>query len=216
MVDRVLPYVSVRRTWNFDDVRKQDFLQTGIIFNLTGQTYAEFWHNRRRERFSGIEFAGIRDWNVFARSNFSDPVRIGFFLSRGRRIARFTDPPMVGDGTDAEIFATFKPLTRLVIQPSLNFSELHERDGGPEIFSGYILRTRTTFQFTRELFLRLVLEYNDFSESLDIQPLLTYKLNPFTLFFIGSTASYRKFDDPNEFAQTERQFFAKFQYLFRS
>ena len=45
---------------------------------------------------------------------------------------------------------------------------------------------------------------------------MTYKLNPFTLFYIGSTQVYREFADPrDELTPVERQYFAKFQYLFR-
>ena len=43
------------------------------------------------------------------------------------------------------------------------------------LFAGYVLRTRTNLQFTRELFLRVVVQYNDFSQRLDVEPLLTYK-----------------------------------------
>ena len=46
---------------------------------------------------------------------------------------------------------------------------------------------------------------------------MTYKLNPFTLLYVGSTQVYHDFQDPrrNEFTPIERQYFAKFQYLFR-
>jgi len=52
----------------------------------------------------------------------------------------------------------------------------------------------------------------------NVYPLLSYKLNPFTIFYAGSTYDGRDFDDSrrNNFIQTQRQFFVKLQYLIRS
>ena len=109
---------------------------------------------------------------------------------------------------------TIKPIDRLVIEPRFNHFSLKDTDGN-ELSSGYVFRTRTDYQFTRELFIRLVIQYNDFDQRLNFEPLLTYKLNPFSVFFIGSThGSVDNFNNGN-FVQADRQFFMKFQYLFR-
>lgn len=214
LVDQVTPSVFVRRDWNFDGVTKRTLFEPSIWFNLVGQTFLNFWYDFGSERFADVEFDDIQRWGLFVNSNFSDPVRLGFFLSYGETIFRDPDAPLLDTGANAEFFATLKPLSRLVISPSVNYSTLEDPDGR-ELFDGFILRTRTSLQFTRELFLRIVVQYNDFSQELNIEPLLTYKVNPFTLFFIGSTHAYQDFDEPNQFAQTSRQLFAKFQYLFR-
>jgi hypothetical protein len=214
LVDQFTPNVSVRREWNFAGDGKRLQIQPGIWLNLTGQTYLEVWYTLQSERFAGAEFSDVNRLGMFAQTNVVDPVRVGVFFSRGRSIYRDPEAPLRGTGTDFEVFATLKPLTRLVIQPSLTYAELHRPDG-TELFGGYILRTRTSFQFTRELFLRLVVQYDDFSQALSIEPLLTYKVNPFTLFFVGSNLAYQDYGAPERFAHTSRQLFAKFQYLWR-
>jgi hypothetical protein len=104
----------------------------------------------------------------------------------------------------------------MTVEPSLIFSSLDRHDTGEEIFSGWILRTRNTLSFSRQLFLRLVLQYDDFDQQFNVEPLVTYKLNPFTLFYIGSTQVYRELPGQrDELTPVERQYFAKFQYLFR-
>jgi len=67
-----------------------------------------------------------------------------------------------------------------------------------------------------------VVQYDDFSERLDIEPLLTYRVNPFTKFYIGITGGYRYYDntdytelDESEWSLDSRQIFAKVQYLFK-
>jgi hypothetical protein len=83
---------------------------------------------------------------------------------------------------------------------------------------------KTNYQFTRELFLRLVLQYDDFEGELNIEPLLSYELNPFSVFYVGASVNEFDFDhetrDPMErtgdgFEPTEWQVFFKFQYFFR-
>jgi hypothetical protein len=68
-------------------------------------------------------------------------------------------------------------------------------------------------------------EYVDDAHAYSVDPLLSYKINPFTVFFLGSSHSFNEFtDDPatsaieiqnDGYRQTERLFFVKFQYLFR-
>ena len=69
----------------------------------------------------------------------------------------------------------------------------------------------------------MVVQYDDFERQVDLEPLVTYKLNPFTKFYVGMNSSYHSFnrdDYPILTSETEwklnsRQFFAKLQYLFR-
>jgi hypothetical protein len=215
VVTQVTPNIYVERSWNHGGVRKVDLVEPSISFELAGQTTVEFWYSVGRERFANVEFDGIRHWNVRARSEFIDPVSLEVYLSRGKTILRDLDAPLLGVGTDAEVVAVVKLFSRLVVEPSVEFSRLSEPNDGPELFSSYIVRARTSLQFTREFFLRLVVQYNDFSGELNIEPLVTYTMNPFTLFYIGSAHAYRNYGQPDRFEQTSRQLFAKFQYLFR-
>ena len=122
--------------------------------------------------------------------------------------------PILADQISVNYNLTIKPIDRLVIQPSLNSINLQDIDKN-ELRDGFIFRTRTEYQFTKELFLRVVVQYNDFIRRLDIEPLLTYKINPFSMFFIGSTHRASDLNPTNEFIQSDRQIFMKFQYLFR-
>ncbi len=214
-VDQIRPSIYLERSWNFQGQRKIDFVRPLISLNLKGQTYLELAYRRGRERFADVDFDNLWRAYVYADSRFSELVGVELFVARGREIARLRQPPIVGSSTDVELSATIKPFTRLLIEPSLVYARLKQLNGGQQIFDGYILRNRTSFQFTRELFLRVVVEYDNFDQFLSIEPLLTYKINPFTLFYVGSAHGYQDYDSPERFAQTTRQFFAKFQYLIR-
>ncbi|MGD2216258.1 MAG: DUF5916 domain-containing protein [Gemmatimonadales bacterium] len=214
-IHRLQPVLFTQRIWNWDWLPKDDVFVTNLQITWLGETLTVLEYAWGRERFRDIWFEGQRNWTFVLESGFSEILRPSLVVRHGDRIARFTDPPAPGVGTDVEVWLELKPLTRWVIQPSLQYSELHDRDSGEEYFSGYILRVRTVLQFTREFFVRLVVQYDDFDKALSFEPLITYRLNPFSMFYIGSTHGYLDYSQPGGFRQAERQFFAKFQYLFR-
>jgi hypothetical protein len=111
-------------------------------------------------------------------------------------------------------WATIKPTEQFNVQPGFWYSKLSYPDGGPTIFDVWVARARFNFQFNRELSLRLVLQYDDEDRTYSVEPLLTYKINPFTVFYIGSTHGLKDYD-PNADGVTlqQQQFFAKLQYL---
>ncbi|MBF8249280.1 MAG: hypothetical protein HW374_2080 [Bacteroidetes bacterium] len=45
---------------------------------------------------------------------------------------------------------------------------------------------------------------------------ISYKWNPFTIFYAGSTSSLQDYGNPSGVRQTARQYFVKLQYLWRS
>jgi hypothetical protein len=123
----------------------------------------------------------------------------------------------LGDGYENEFYATIKLWQRLIINPTYNYSELSYPNDGGKIFAGYVLRTRINYQLAREWFLRLIVQYENFDRTVSIEPLLSYKLNPFTIFYLGSTHGYQKLGNTSpDYEPTSRQFFLKFQYLFRA
>jgi len=209
---RLIPNLMIGRVWNYDGKRKDEWLRPGFEGVFAYQTEIEIGYLWSRERFQGIYFPGIRRVELEVNSKFSDPVTIGLLYNAGRTIARNLDIPVLGRSTDLSLWGTIKPLSSFVISPELSYSHMDYPDG-TEIFEGYILRSKFNYQFTRELMARLVIQYDDFERHFDIEPLLSYKLNPFTIFYIGSTHAYEKFDGYDGLTQIQQQFFLKFQYL---
>jgi hypothetical protein len=82
-------------------------------------------------------------------------------------------------------------------------------------YDGYITRFTGIYQFSSDVFFRLIGQYDKFNKAVEIDPLLSYKVNPFTICYAGSTHNLTDFNSPYGFEQTERQFFIKVQYLWR-
>lgn len=214
-IDRIEPSASIGRVWNYDGLRKDEWIVPAISFNFKAQTWVKLAYVLSNERFKGYDMDGISRLEMNVNSNFSQPVSLGMDLTVGRSIARSLDVPVLGRGIDINAFGTFKLFERLNIQPSLAYSRMAYPDSAAVIYDGFIARAKVSYQFSRELFLRLVVQYDDFSRALSVEPLVTYKLNPFTIFYAGST--HLLDDDPERDRFNgvlgQQQFFVKGQYL---
>jgi len=218
---RAGPQVEAVRTWNFAGRRKLESVSPSLSASLAGLTSVQIGGYLADERFRGVDLRGIGRVDFFAETRFTELLSMGGGVSVGEFVARRLAAPVVGQGTSAHLFAGFKPIDRLVISPTLTYSELHRKDGRP-LFHGWIGRIRTNLQLTRELFARFIVEYDEFGHDLDVEPLVTYRLNPFTLFYVGSSLGYHDYapggpvgPDETGLHPRTRQLFAKFQYLLR-
>ena len=218
-VDRIRPNVLVGSSWNFDGLQKNFFFRPAVFVQLKRQTNIQinWWY--REENFAGTQFDGMTRLNAMVFSNFSKRISLGVEAGVGESIARFLDEPEIGNSLEVSAWGTLRPTQRMSIQPQFSYSRLSDKETGEEFFSGYIARTRVKYQFSRHFFLRTIVQYSDFSKSLEVDPLLTYKINAFTALHVGSTHDFDQFSRPQGaekyFRQSSRQIFFKVQYFFR-
>ncbi len=215
-IDKLMPGLTIGRKWNYDGQQKDEWVMPAVEMNMKGQSWMKISYLISRERFRDIQFDGIRRLDLRANTYFNDIIGGGFNLIVGRSIARNLEQPVLGRGMNLDLMATIVPMQRLNIQPVFSYANLYHPETGEEIYAGYVFRAKLNYQFTRELFLRLVLQYDAFDHSVAVEPLLTYRINPFTIFYVGSTHGFAESElAPQDFRYqaTGRQLFAKFQYL---
>ncbi|HVP07448.1 MAG TPA: hypothetical protein VMS71_06365, partial [Candidatus Acidoferrum sp.] len=201
------------------------------------QSQFQFGYNRNYERWQDESLSqtplpsrGFGNlWTIFGNWNFQLNQHFGgrFQGTYGRGLVR-NPPPAKGRETDYTIALFVKPIDRLTVEPELDYARITNLQDGSRYFNGYITRTRTQFQATKELSMRLIVQYDDFYKSWDIDPLLTYRLSPFSVLYLGSAVNYSQlwytrdtsdplYPDPfSRWRTTSRQFFMKLQYLFQT
>ena len=212
------PRVNLARVWNWDGRRKDEWVWGGLACSLKwAQTSLELSYLQSNENFGGIQFDGIDSWELDGQILPSDMIRGGFSVRTGHRIAR--GDLVMGDESAATVWLDLKPTDRFLCETIWRWIESEDAATGAPLFKGYILRSRLGLQLTRELSARLVIQYNDFEESWEADPLVTYRINPFSTFYCGSTRDYASIDPEgdsiNEWRLTARQYFMKLQYLFQ-
>jgi len=216
-LDWIQPSARMASTWNYDGERKDIYGQATVEWALRKaqiSSHSSFMNSK--EVYAGTEY-DLWFLHICARSTPSGWLSFGAHFNYGNTI--YYSGEEVGRQTDYGVWANFRPWDRLLWEPRFSHSDSKAIGRDETFFNGFITRHRVGLQITRELSMRLVLQYNDFRELWEADPLLTYQLNPFSIFYVGSTRDYQLYDTGNSPDQSwqlaSRQYFVKFQYLFR-
>ncbi len=201
--------------FNYDNSRKERWGIAGLKLNMKSQTNVQLnYLLYNEELFRNVRFWKINRGEVQISSAPISALEISADLQLGRFIHR-VDNPTLGTGHVISVTFTVKPTSRLEVDLSYSRSRLSDAQTGELFFDGYISRATAIYQFTGDLFVRLIGQYDAFSRRIELDPLISYKLNPFTIFYAGSTSSLTDFGAGEGIRETGRQFFLKLQYLWR-
>ncbi len=220
VLEMVEPQLHYGREYNQDDVFKDTWTEPAFYVLFTKQTDIYMSYIWSRERFKDVLVDGIKRFEGDVESEAAEVLSGGFHWRLGRSVVRSVDVPYLGHERVLEVWGTLKPSSRLSSTFDLTHARMDSTSGGHNVYSGYVFRNRLSYQFSRRFFLRLVTQYDSFDRVFEIDPLFSYKINPFTVFYVGSTHDLQRFDNGEYgeklgYEQTDRQFFAKIQYLFR-
>ncbi len=222
---RITPQFYTLSRWNFDGTKKLQMANFAVSNSLNvAQIGFSVTGNIKEEMYEGTMFDQL--WssgvNVFGRP--SSQFNFGFGVTVGRDIAYFQGTK--GDELSGYASIDWKPIDRLVIEPTINYAQSTDIDNGDELFRQIILRSRFRLQINRQLSLRMVVQYNHLRlpgyerKTWEGDPLLTYRLSSFSVFYFGSTSDILHVesmtDGKDRWRLTNRQYFMKIQYLFQT
>ena len=122
-------------------------------------------------------------------------------------MATFLENPEKGRDLTAYFGGEQKLSDRFIAGASYNLFQMRTFDNTDEYYSGYLASMRLNYQYNKAISFRLIGQYNNFDQSFQIQPLLSYQPNPFTLFYIGTT------NNQIDWEVSQSQAYVKFQYL---
>ena len=199
--------------------------QHQTILNIAGFLY-------NREKFRGIDFDDARTMWVYFRTNAFEKVSGEVFLNRGVSINRFGEagsahnPLELVPTLEMNASVTVRPTDQLATELSCDSTRLLTDADHELIVRQQILRGSLRYQFSRQLFARLIGELTltrraeavdvyAKSKSFSVEPLVSYKLNPFIVFYLGGNLGGTEdpFGNHRGLARTDQTFFVKFQYL---
>jgi hypothetical protein len=215
---RIQPEIYSYIWTSYDGIPRTQFLQPSLYMQFVKQINVYMGILAvNNERYNNIFFDGARRAFINFNINTLKTITLGGYFEIGKYIIKSSDPTM-GYGVTLNLWSTFKPFGNLVMQNNYSYYELEKGYLGEKIYAGYILRNTSSYNLNKDITLRLICEYNTFSGSFYVNPLASYKPNPFTIFYFGFTDMYNDTEIPNglpKYILTDRQFFLKMQYLFR-
>jgi hypothetical protein len=184
-----------------------------------------------------VRFDGLLGNEVYAGGRF-DQSGYGFMMesqlakqvyvqARVRRTGdTFYDPddPYQGYGTQATAGIRYQPIDQLDFSLDLSYVDFFRESDRTKIYDYLILRSRNTFQLNKYLFVRGIVEYNDFRHRMTLDGLVSFTYIPGTVVHLGYGSALEKqewdeglpgFAPSSRFHEMERGFFFKVSYLWR-
>jgi hypothetical protein len=148
-------------------------------------------------------------------------------------------PPFLARSDNAGASVSLRPTSQLRIDNTYLFSRLRDREGPQAIFNNHILRTKWNLQLTRELSVRMILQYTatlsnpgftslPTTKQLNGDFLITYLIHPGTAVYVGYNSDFQNINPAlaigpdggvlrtrDRLINDGRLFFVKASYLFR-
>lgn len=216
IMDNIYANGDFGRAWNCEGVKKDEWIRGNLTFKLKAaqaEMHSQYLYSN--ELFGGTQFDDIWSAHTCLHILPSGSLNFGGNLNYGHVIARYSK--VMGKQTSYGAWVDVRPIDRLLVEISYNRSSSDDADTGERLYSQAITWSRFSLQILRELSARLVVQYNDSRDIWEVDPLITYRLSPLSIFYIGSTQDYRDLsleDDGIEgWKLTDRQYFLKMQYL---
>ncbi|MFM1897664.1 MAG: hypothetical protein RLZZ385_2738 [Pseudomonadota bacterium] len=217
-------------------------LSPSVSWNLTTSRFtvglSEITEVLRPRDFAGLPVTTGYDYGNFS-ANYRNSVLSTLTVDVGYRqgdVLNLVPPagtlPFVADTNRTDLSVLFRPIERLRIDNSYVRTEL---DGG-RVFSNDIFRSSWNYQFTREMSLRFIAQYENTDagintrltddENLNFDVLLRYVLNPWSALYFGYNSNSSNFDivetegvrevvTTDDLKRDGSQFFVKFSYMFQ-
>ncbi len=168
------------------------------------------------KNYLGRDYRNVGKSELNIMSSPSESFSLMLNMTFGKDLAYNEEVPDVGREFSAFIVPSFQIGNKFNIKPSLRYARLKNLENNTNYFEGYIGRLNLRYQFNNFLSVRLISEYNDFTERFFIQPLVQWNPNPSTVFYIGGNQNSledfnSEFNSP--FRVDQNQIYLKFQYL---
>ena len=240
LVERITPNIFVNGRWNYADERKWLHTNPSLDVRLRwAQANFGVGYRTGSETWDGIAYEDLISWSGYGSCRLNNRLGLWGDFHVGESPALFSNAR--GDEIGWSVGADLKPLDNLTIEPTLDHIRSEADGSGELLFKQTIARARVQWQIDRRLSLRLVVQHNAsdnppfrreavagafpayhmyFGGKWEVDPLLTYRINSFSVCYLGSTHDWRDFNAAQagvdaHFAATSRQYFMKLQYLFQ-
>ena len=226
------PEFLYARNYDFAGLLQDEIADAGINLALARNMFVAGNVRRELERYRGVAFVKTRS-RAFGRVDTSRRVGLTLEYRRGDQV-RFLDEgrPYLGHEQGISATVNLRPVPRFRSAIAITTNRFtNPGRGGAEVFDVRILRALTTYQFTNRLLVRNISEYDTFEGTLDLNFLLTYRVDAGTVVYAGYDDHYQQADrielDPTGWdadgwrfrhagrRRTNRAIFLKVQYLFR-
>ena len=221
-LQRISPFTLVQRAR--DQVQGGDEITsvTGVRFAMTRQGFVGVNAAFGQEPYAGHEYP-VRKLRTFGFVQLFRWLQANAFFVNGTAIYYDPDDPYAGRDRSLSVGLTLQPTGRFTEDVSYTHEVFHRADDGRRVYDLDIINTRTTYQFTRFVFVRGTVQYDSSRAQVLTDFLASYEMRPGSVLYAGYGSLLERRSDVNgawtsgvgPYETTRRGLFLKASYLYR-
>ncbi len=245
----VTPHLDMMYVYDYGGTRLDWWQNPWISLDMAGQTFVGFGYTVLRTRVRPVDFPVLsgpldisrHEWGMSFNTQAIKRLSVVSSLFFGRSVnfvPRVDQAPGRADFVNGSLTFSFRPTNALTIDHTYIINRLTDPGTSSSIFNNHILRTKWNYQISRELSVRVIVQYDALlanqnftslqtTKNLNVDFLITYMLHPGTALFIGYNSNLQNLDPGlqmtpsgllrtrDDFMNDGRQLFVKYSHLFR-
>ncbi len=203
-----------RRDGYFNPTTQDTWVEAELRLRMTEFNQVNIEYDDQMERFAGIDFRR-RQLNIQGDTSFISWMPFGFFFQTGESVNYDESDPFLGYSNQYGIMATVKPSARLQLGLDVSKETFWRHGwGGDRLWDYNVVRQKTTYQLSKTLALRTIVDYNLFYKQVFGSFLVSWVYRPGTVAFIGFDSNYLR-DTFGHYLRDNYSLFIKFSYWWR-
>ena len=202
-----------RREGYADSVTQDTWFRGSVQFRLTEFNQVFVSYKNEMERFADLEFFK-QSYAVESEIVAVPWMPFGLFFQTGDAVNYDPEDAFLGYSNTYGLFVTFKPSRRLQLGADFSKQTFWREAGGERLWDYDVVRQRTTYQVSKTLSFRAIVDYNFFYDQAFGSLLASWVLRPGTVFFLGFDNNYLR-DEFGHFIRDNYNVFVKFSYWWR-
>jgi hypothetical protein len=218
------PSAFTINSWDHSGTRLDSYANVNWRFMLSGSSNFGIYANGGRERLRPVDYTTLalsQDYDHYQRGfwlnySFFKPLVLSTEINWGQATNYDTavGPPVLAKANNIQFQATIRPVKGLTIDNTYLMTRLRDVNTNANMFNNHIIRTKWNYQFTRELSLRVIGQYNSVlsnynaanpqfalsslppAKNFNADVLLTYFVHPGTAVYVGYNSDLQNLTNP--------------------
>ncbi|MBE0460676.1 MAG: carbohydrate binding family 9 domain-containing protein [Candidatus Aminicenantes bacterium] len=213
-LSRIIPSIEYSKYFDFNNNAIEENFTIRLRFMATLNSRINFiFTPSSMESYANIDFKKKR-FGICSGYYLIKWAEFGLSLWTGDSIRYDPANPYLGWSNTISPWINFKPLSQLQLRFDFNKNTFWKKRGGKLVYDYNILRQKTTYQITKEISVRTILDYNHYYKKIYGSFLLSYILRPGAVVFLGFDDNFQR-DEFRDYVRTNRSVFIKFSYWWR-
>ena len=202
-----------RRIGYADSVAQDTWIRPQVQLRLTEFNQVFITYEAGLERFADVGFR-MQELSVESQFTFLSWMPFNVYFETGDSINYDPDDAFLGYSNTYGVSLTVKPNKRLQLGTDFSKQTFWRSAGGERLWDYNLVRERATYQFSKTLSFRAIVDYNFFYKEAFGSLLASWVLRPGTVFFLGFDNNYLR-DELGHLIRDNYNIFLKFSYWWR-